>query len=77
MDECQEVVPNLIGKIRETRQTKNHIIVPKGYRTKELIGKEQADEWKDQVKRNLTVNKVLDDNKLQEDVEDILHQQKM
>ena len=47
MSDCQESVPNLIGKIRETRTTNNHQIVPKGYKTKDIIGKEMADSWKE------------------------------
>ena len=46
ISECDETVPNLIGKIRETRCTKNNMIVHKGYKTKELIGKMEADSWK-------------------------------
>ena len=46
IEECNWAVPNMIGKMRETRQTHNHMIMPKGYKTKELIGKAEADEWK-------------------------------
>ena len=45
--ECQDAVPNLIGKLRETRKTKGGVVLPKGYRTKEIIGKRAADSWKD------------------------------
>jgi len=46
MTECGEEVPNLIGKLREIRYTKNKIRENKGYKTKELIGKGDADAWK-------------------------------
>ena len=36
----------MIGKIRETRKTKDGIIVPKGYRTRELIGKKASEQLK-------------------------------
>ena len=72
ISECDDTVPNLIGKIRETRRTKNNMIVPKGYKTKEMIGKPQADEWKHLVNRNQSIIKVLNQNKLHEEVEEIL-----
>jgi len=42
MNECNDIVPNLIGKIREVRTTNNHMILPRGYTTQELIGKDEA-----------------------------------
>lgn len=45
MDECNAIVPNLIGKLREVRVTNNHLILPKGYKTKDLIGKNEADDY--------------------------------
>ena len=53
------------------------MIVHKGYKTKELIGKDQADSWKLQLHTNQSIIKVLNQNKLHEEVEEILQQQKL
>jgi len=42
MNQCDETVPNLIGKIREVRTTNSHMIVPKGYTNQDIIGKNEA-----------------------------------
>ena len=76
INECDDTVPNLIGKIRETRRTKNHMIIPKGYKTKELIGKQEADNWKIQLHTNQSIIKVLNENKLHQEVEEILQQKR-
>jgi len=76
MSECNEHVPNLIGKLRETRQTNSGVVLPKGYRTKELIGKKASDSWKNQLRVNNSIIQVLNENKLHEEVEQILEQQR-
>ena len=50
--------------------------MPKGYRTKEIIGKRQADQWKDQVDTNNSMIKILEESKLAEEVEKIIVQKK-
>ena len=50
------------------------MIINKGYKTKDLIGKEEADNWKNQLHTNQSIIKVLNQNKLHEEVEDILAQ---
>ena len=49
----------------------------KGYKTKELIGKHEADNWKSQLHTNGAIVKVLNQNKLHEEVEAILEQKKV
>lgn len=76
MEECGQAVPYLIGKIRKTRKTKDGIIVPKGYRTRELIGKEASKQLKERISKNQSILRVLEESKLQEAVDDILLQKK-
>ena len=77
MSDCQAVVPNLIGKSRAVRTTKRKLIVPKGYKTSSLIGKSQANGWREQLKLNKSMMKVLEDSKLNEEVDMMLAQQKI
>ena len=77
MNECDSTVPNLIGKVREIRYTNNNIRECKGYKTKELVGKAQADQWKEQLDVNKKIIQVLNQNKLNEEVDDMLAQQKI
>ena len=76
MTECNAMVPELIGRLREVRITNNHLIVPKGYRTQDLIGKSEAENWRKQLKMNQSIIEVLDRSKLNEEVEMMLAQQK-
>ena len=53
------------------------MIMPKGYKTKELIGKVDADDWKQRIKLNNSIIQVIEQNKLQEEVDDIVTHKKM
>ena len=77
MNECKETVPNLIGKSRKVRLTNDKLIMYQGYKTKELIGRKAANFWKQQIHKNNNIIKVLNENKLHEEVEEILAQQKI
>lgn len=72
MSDCNQTVPNLIGKIREIRYTKQKLIVRKGYKTKDVVGRYTANTWKSQIHKNNNIIKVLDQNKLNEEVDDML-----
>ena len=71
MSDCNQTVPNLIGKIREIRYTKQNLIVQKGYKTKDVVGRITANNWKNQITKNNNIIKVLDNNKLNEQVDDM------
>ena len=72
MTECNAMVPELIGRLRENRVTNSHLILPKGYRTQDLIGKSEAENWRKQLKLNQSIVEVLDRSKLNEEVEMML-----
>lgn len=46
INECNSTVPHMIGKIRQNRTTMNHLILPVGYRTRDLLSKHAAKNWK-------------------------------
>ena len=48
------------------------MIVPKGYTTKDIIGKNEAHGWKEQIKKNMSIIEVLDRSKLNEEVDMML-----
>jgi len=77
MSECNEMVPNLIGRVRKVRLTKDNMLLPKGYKTKELIGKRAAKNWRQQLDRNKRMITVLDTSKLNEEVDELLAQQRI
>jgi len=62
----------MIGKIRESRTTLSHLIVPKGYRTRDLLSRQAAKNWKNQLKLNHSIIEVLNRRKLDQEVDDML-----
>ena len=47
MQQCNEIVPNLIGKVRKVRYTNSKMMLHKGYKTKDIVGRKVAQYWKD------------------------------
>ena len=59
MSECEGQVQELIGKIRETRKTRQKIKVPIAYSNSKLLGERLSKKWLQQVETNESLARVV------------------